>query len=97
VPPPETSTQTLMRLAKARQGIPSNYKLRQVLQVCEPTVTRWNQGRGAPTNALAIRMARMAEIDPALVLARISADRAQDEEEREIWLHVVARLSAEGV
>ena len=95
--PAETATQRLLRLVKERQGIPSNYKLRQVLDVSEVTMTRWNQGRGAPANSLAMRMAEMAGLDPGVVIAEISADRAQDDDERALWQGIAARLKSAGL
>jgi DNA-binding XRE family transcriptional regulator len=82
----------LMTAAKTGAGIPSNYRLAKVLEVTEHTVGNWQNGRALPNEALTIRLAELAGLDPAPFLAEMAAGRAKDDEARGVWLAIADRL-----
>lgn len=84
----------LLTAAKAAQGIPSNYRLARVLGVTDNTLNNWQAGRVAPGDAQAVRLAQMAGIDPAHVLARLAAERAKDDASRAVWQQLADRIKA---
>lgn len=92
-----TVTSDLLRQAKQRQGIPSNYRLARVLGVTDQTLTNWNTGKKAPADNYAVRLAEMAGIEPGIVLAELAAERAQDDEVRQAWRGLAERLKAAGL
>ncbi len=82
----------LMAAAKDASGIPSNYRLARVLDVTDHTVGNWQNGRALPNEAMTIRLAELAGLDPAPFLAEMAAGRAKDDESRGIWLAIADRL-----
>lgn len=86
------TTRDLLAVVKTAHGIPSNYRLARVLDVTEATVQRWNTGRNAPDDAMAERLANMAGLDVAYVLASIYAERAANDDSRRIWSGIAKRL-----
>ena len=89
-------TKGLLAAAKAVQGITSNYRLARVLDVPERTVQRWSTGRNLPANAYATRLAQLADLDPAEVVAAINAERAKDDATRSMWVGIAERLHRAG-
>lgn len=92
-----TFTPGLIDQAKKAQGIPSSYRLTRILGVTDVTMTSWTAGRASPNDSAAIRLAEMAGLDPALVLAEIAVERAQDDESRALWRGIVDRLKNAGL
>lgn len=90
------TVQGLIDAAKAAQGIPSNYRLARVLGVTELTVANWKHGRKAPDDGAALRLAAMAGLDPAQVLAAVHAARATDPTIAAAWASMAARLQQAG-
>lgn len=90
------TVQELIEAAKGAQGIPSNYRLARVLGVTELTVANWKHGRKAPDDGAALRLADMAGLDPAQVLAAVHAARATDPTIAAAWASIAARLQQAG-
>lgn len=86
------TTAELLAAAKARQGIPSNYRLARVLDVPESTVQRWNTGRGRPDDRYSAKLAELAGLDACEVVASINAERAEDGPMKEMWALMAKRL-----
>lgn len=82
----------LMSAAKDASGIPSNYRLAHVLGVTVHTVANWQNDRALPNEAMTIRLAELAGVDPAPYLAEMAAGRAKDDETRGMWLAIADRL-----
>ena len=70
------TTFDLLTAAKANSGIPSNERLARILDVPDNTVVRWNTGRNKPDDEMVRRLAELAGLDPAPVVAAIRAERA---------------------
>lgn len=88
---------SLLTAAKTAQGIPSNYRLARVLGVSDNTLNNWQSGRAAPSDLQAIRLAEMAGIDPAAVLAELAAARAKDDGTRAVWRGLADKLKGGAV
>lgn len=89
------TTATLIDAAKKAQGLPSNGRLALVLGVPDKTVQRWNTGKNQPDDAHAIRLASLAGLDPAEVLAALAWERSTGETRR-VW-ETVAKRAAQHV
>jgi DNA-binding transcriptional regulator YiaG len=95
--PAQTMTEQLLDAAKKAQGIPSNYRLARVLGVSDNTMAKWSQGRNAPGEPHAMRLAEMAGMDAGVVVAELHAERAADPETRDLWRGIAARLRQVGL
>ena len=87
------TTFDLLSAAKANSGIPSNYRLARILDVPDNTVVRWNTGRNKPDDEMVRRLAELAGLDPAPVVAAIRAERAAPGPMRDLWSGMAAMLS----
>lgn len=85
------SSRELLAAARAAQGIPSNYRLARVLDVPERSVQRWNTGKNTPDDPVAVKLAEMAGLDPAMVLASMYAQRATDGPMQSVWETIARR------
>lgn len=82
--------------AKARSGIPSDYQLAKALKVPPQTVSMWRTGARRPDALACFRLADLAGVDPALVVADIELERAQRvgrADEVSAWEQLATRLS----
>lgn len=84
----------LLAAVRTAQGIPSNYRLARVLDVPDKTVQRWQVGANAPDAAMGERLAKMAGLDPDVVVAAMQAFRERDPIERARWERIAERLRA---
>ena len=90
------STHQLLDAAKARSGLPSDYKLGIALGLTsDSAVTHYRKGRSHPDDKVGRRLAELAGLDEGYVLACLHAERAKDEESRQAWQRIAKRL--EGV
>ena len=87
------TTFDLLTAAKANSGIPSNERLARILDVPDNTVVRWNTGRNKPDDEMVRRLAELAGLDPAPVVAAIRAERAAPGPMRDLWSGMAAMLS----
>jgi plasmid maintenance system antidote protein VapI len=75
----------LITAARVAQGLPSNYALANRMQVRERDVSRWFNGHHVPADAMVLRLAELAGLDPAAVLPTIAALRTDDARLRAAW------------
>lgn len=87
-------TRELLAAVKAAQAIPSDYRLARFLGVTDNTVSNWQHGRRRPDDAMALRLAELAGVDPGAVLAGLAAERATDAGAAAAWRSVAARLAS---
>ncbi|MBP6899511.1 MAG: helix-turn-helix transcriptional regulator [Burkholderiaceae bacterium] len=88
------TSRDLLAAVRVAHGIESNYRLARVLDVPEKSVQRWNSGKHTPDDAMAVRLADMAGLDAAEVLAAMHAQRCNDDALRSIWQTVAERSKA---
>ncbi|MEO8805861.1 MAG: hypothetical protein ABI433_07255 [Burkholderiaceae bacterium] len=91
------TTHELLALAKAKQNIPSNYRLARVLDAPESTVKRWNTGKGQPDDAYAAKLADLAGLDAGAVVASIRAEREASGPLHDLWVGIAKRLETAGL
>lgn len=86
------NTIELLDRAKKAQGIESDYRLAQVIEVTKAAVSGWRQGRSHPDDEIAARLAEMAGANPASVIAELHAARAKTPAARAIWMNMARQL-----
>lgn len=86
----------LTEAARAGAGLPSFYRLARVLGVNDSTVANWRKGRATPDDAMAVRLADMAGLDPAAVVAAMHAQRCTDDALRPILQRIAQRAAQVG-
>lgn len=86
------TTSDLLAAVKHAQGIPSNYRLARIIGVTDATVANWKHGRNLPDDPMCERLAQMAGLDPAYVIASIYAERAANDDSKRIWSGIAKRL-----
>lgn len=86
----------LSESARSAAGIPSFYRLARVLGVNDSTVANWRHGRATPDDAMAVRLADMAGLDPAYVVASMHAQRCTDDALRPILQRIADATKAAG-
>jgi transcriptional regulator with XRE-family HTH domain len=77
---------------RAQLGLTSDYQVAKLLGVKSQHVSGWRRGVTL-SDATALRVAELLQIDPAGVLADMAAERSGDDQVREVWERV-ARLVA---
>lgn len=68
-----------------------------ILNVSEPTVSRWKSGDRIPDDEQAVRLAELLGIDAGEVLAECGAARAKTPETRRAWERIAARMAASSI
>lgn len=63
----------------------TDYRISKLLNVSTAATTRWRSGKGTFDDTTAIRVAQLLELDPAEVVADMHAERAKDEQVRDLW------------
>lgn len=74
-------------VAKARACIATDYRLAKALETSTQRLTAYrSNGAKCMDDALAVRVAELAEVSPAVVLAELAAERSKSPEARAVWL-----------
>ncbi len=90
---------TLLDAVKSANGIKSDYKLAQFLEVTQHTIANYRHGRSRPDDKTLERLAQLGGIDLAevdVLAAKLQAERTQSEEAKRLWLRIANRLQAGG-
>lgn len=75
---------------KKRNGISSDYKLAQHLNVAKQSISRYRNRKGNTDNYIALKIAEALNINPLEVIATESKKRAKSEEERKAWERILS-------
>jgi hypothetical protein len=78
--------------AKAVKGWTSDYKAAQELGIKTPTISGYRANGTFMDESVALKMAHILELDPAVVLADQAMERAKDDEARSAWANILAIL-----
>jgi len=65
--------------------IKSRRALARHLDVSHQTIQYWIDGSTTPENAIMVKLAELAKIDPGLALLRINRARAKNKREKRVW------------
>lgn len=77
---------------KARQGGVSDYAIAKKLGLTCGAVSIWRNGKGYFDDSTSIRVAELLEIEPAIVIASVHAERAKSESEKAVWREILEKL-----
>jgi len=72
--------QELLDQAKEQSEIPSDNQLAQKLCVSQAAVWKWRKGRDLPKPQYANKLAILAGLDPALIVAEVLMEGAKDKD-----------------
>jgi transcriptional regulator with XRE-family HTH domain len=89
-------TSEYLDAARSRAGIPSDYALAARLGVSRGAVSNWRVGRGFPEPLYAFRLAELADVDPARLVADLELQRAEREHRDATaagWRSILQRIS----
>jgi len=70
----------------------SDYAIAKRLGIPRQSMTRYRKG-GTFDDAVALRVAKALKIDPAPMLADIQAERAKDDEVRQVWERIARQFT----
>lgn len=85
---------------KANSGIQSDYKLAQVMNVTQNTISNYRHGRSRPDDLVLSKLAQLGNIpeqDVELLAVTLQAERAVTDEARALWYGIAKRLQAGAV
>lgn len=70
--------------------IKSRRALARHLKVSHQTIQYWIDGSTTPENAIVVKLAELAKIDPGLALLRVNRARAKNKKERKAWSSLIS-------
>lgn len=79
------TTCELLDAVKARYKLPSDYALAHFMGIARSGISSYRSGKTKLDDSIAIKVAKVLELDPGHVLACIHAERARRDDVREIW------------
>lgn len=92
-----TTSTELLNALKAKLGVASDYALAQKLGLTRGAISHYQTGRRVFDDETALKAASILEIDPALVLAMVHAERATTDKEKSAWFSIFERLGGRDV
>jgi predicted transcriptional regulator len=79
--------------AKVKLGIQSDYALAKALRVSQPAVINYRKGRSVMEDDVALKLARILELNPMEVIATANLERAKSDEMRAVWSEILEKIS----
>lgn len=73
---------------RRRCGNASDYRIAQMLGVRPSAISHWRAGRSEVAPEIGIRLAKLLEIDPAIILCRVEAARAKCPAVAAVWMRL---------
>jgi transcriptional regulator with XRE-family HTH domain len=86
------TTNELLDQVKTKLGLPSDYKLAQVLDISKSAITNYRKQTTHPDQAVCLRIAEILEVDPDVILCNVQAERTKDETLSTQWARIAERL-----
>lgn len=77
---------------KAKHGGISDYAIAPMLGITRGAVSKYRVGKDYLGDSTAIRVAELLEIDPAIVIASVHAERSKSEKEKAVWREILEKL-----
>ncbi|OCS48825.1 DUF3693 domain-containing protein [Ralstonia pickettii] len=77
----------------AKLGGASDYAIAKHLEVTRASVSKWRNGHGGFDDETAIRVARILDIDPAIVLFASHAERTKTPAAKGVWMALANRFA----
>lgn len=91
---------TLLDQVKIKNGIKSDYKLAQFLNLTQNTIANYRHGRSRPDDRTLHRLGELADVEAGdidLLAVQLQAERASTDQARELWSRIAARLQGGAV
>lgn len=80
--------------AMKMNGIKSRRALARHLNVSHQTIQYWIDGSTTPENAIMVKLAELAKIEPGPALLRINRARAKSKKEKKVWSGLIKDLKS---
>lgn len=77
---------------KSRYGLKSDYALAKKLVLTTQQITQYRNKGLILSDAMAIKVAELLEIDPALVIIAVHGERAKKDSEKAVWESIMQKL-----
>jgi hypothetical protein len=90
------STNDFLNALMHRCGVKTDYGLHKLLAVSRQTIYRYRAG-GTFDDAIALRVAKLLDVDPALMLVYVARDRARHGEAKKLWEVLAKKLARAAV
>jgi transcriptional regulator with XRE-family HTH domain len=87
------TTQQYIDAIKLRHNVDSDYAVAKLLGTSKQTVSRYQLGKGAFDDLMALRAAELLGLNPLEVIAAANAERARNEEVRNTWTGLWDKLA----
>lgn len=81
---------------KTRYRLPSDYALAHFLGVSKAVISSYRVRKSRLDDAIALKVAKLLELDPGYVAACIHAERARRDDVREMWQKTANALKRSG-
>jgi hypothetical protein len=88
------ATHKYLELFKAANGAASDYRIAQLLEVKQPTVSRWRNDVAGMSEEVGMMLADRLNLDVVQVVSELNADRANTRESRSYYSQLLARLKS---
>lgn len=86
------TTNEFLDAVKAKQGLASDYALCKFLGESTARIGNYRSKRSFLDDLMAVRVAKLLEIDPLYVIASANLERAKKESEKSAWLDILEKL-----
>jgi len=77
---------------KSRNGGASDYAIAKILGITHQMVSKYRLGKDCLGDSTAIRVAELLEINPAIVVSAVHAERAKSDQEKAVWRDIFEKL-----
>lgn len=77
---------------KAKYGLNSDYALWKKSGISQQSLSNYRLGKTHFDDSTAIRVAKLLEIDPAIVVSAVHAERAKSDPEKAVWREIFEKL-----
>lgn len=86
------TTNDFLNAVKAKTGAVSDYALAPKIGLTKQMISRYRLKKDYFSDEYCLKVAEILEIDPAIVIAAIHAERAKNESEKRVWTDIFERL-----
>jgi len=87
-----TTTIEYLNAVKSKTGAVSDYALAPKIGLSKQMISRYRLKKDFLSDEVALKVASILEVDPAIVLISVHAERAKNEPEKRAWTALFERL-----
>ena len=96
IPGSALNTIQYLDLLQQKLGVKSDYSLALALGLSRGAISNFRVGRSCFSSDVAIKVAHLLDLPPALLMADAFAERAKDETEKAVWQEISRRFTPAG-